>query len=123
MRYVTKHQRQRHQMIGDWRGLSDGPLLDLPAKKIDEVMVQVLKTWKLDERCREEDLATAWLELVGNFIGQYTAPDALNRGVLVVRVLQPALHHSLMMEKPRLLKRLQERFGKKELRDIRFRHG
>ena len=123
MRYVTKEQRRRHQMIEEWRGLSNGPIQDLPAKKIEDVLSQVLKTWKLDERFRQDDLAAAWQELVGDFIAQYTAPDALHRGVLIVRVLQPALHHSLMMKKSRLLKRLQERFGSEELKDIRFRHG
>lgn len=100
-----------------------GPILDLPARNVDEIVTQVLKSWKLDERLREDDLAAAWQELVGDFIAQYTAPHSLNRGILVVRVLQPALHHSLMMEKPKLLKRLQARFGVKELKDIRFRHG
>lgn len=123
MRYVTKQQRRRHALIGEWRGVENGPILDLPAKKVDEVVSQVLKAWKLDERLREDDLAAAWQELVGRFIAQHTAPDALHRGILVVRVLQPALHHSLMQEKPKLLKRLQARFGAKDLKDIKFRHG
>ena len=50
-------------------------------------------------------------------------PDSLKLGVLTVRVLQPAIHHTLLMEKARLLQRLQERFGKSTVREVKFRHG
>ena len=34
-----------------------------------------------------------------------------------------AIHHTLMQEKPKLLRALQERFGKSAVRDLKFRHG
>lgn len=123
MRFVTRQQRQRHDLIANWRGVEDGPLIDSPAVGLDSLIPAILKSWKLDERLHEEELSSAWRETVGDFIAQHTAPDSLKRGVLMVRVLQPTIHHTLMMEKGRLLKRMQERFGKDTVREVRFRHG
>lgn len=123
MRFVTRQQRLRHNLIADWRGVEDGPLMDSPAVGLDSLIPEILRAWKLDERLHEEELSSVWRETVGDFIAQHTAPDSLKRGVLTVRVLQPTIHHTLMMEKVRLLKRMQERFGKETVREVRFRHG
>jgi hypothetical protein len=45
------------------------------------------------------------------------------RGVLMVRLMQPAVHHALMMEKPRILARLREKLGHVGIKDLRFKHG
>ena len=58
-----------------------------------------------------------------NYVLEQTAPDAIKRGVLTVRVLQPAIHHTLMQQKVTLLKKLQQHFGADVVKDIRFRHG
>jgi predicted nucleic acid-binding Zn ribbon protein len=123
MRWANRRERLRHQAITEWRGVEDGPLMDSHAQNLGAIIPQILKTWKLDERLREDDVAAAWEGIVGSFNARHTAPDGLKRGVLTVRVLQPALHHTLMMQKGALLKRLQERFGEKEIKDLRFRHG
>jgi predicted nucleic acid-binding Zn ribbon protein len=123
MRKVTRQQRQRHRVIEDWRGVAGEPLLDLPAQKLSTVMHDVLHAWKLDERLRAEEVTQTWKEIVGDFLAQHTAPDGIKRGLMTVRVLQPSIHHTLMMEKSRLLRRLQERFGVNEVREIKFRHG
>ena len=96
--------------------------MDSHAQSLGAIIPQILKTWKLDERLREDDVAAAWEGIVGAFNARHTAPDGLKRGVLTVRVLQPALHHTLMMQKGSLLKRLQERFGEKEIKDLRQPH-
>lgn len=123
MRYVTRQQRQRHQIIADWRGAVGEPVQDLPALGMDTLIPEILKVWKLDGRLREEQVSAAWNELVGDFIAKHTAPDSIKRGVIMVRVLQPSIHHTLMMEKGKLLRRLQERFGADEVKDVKFRHG
>lgn len=123
MRYASKHKRLRHQLIADWRGMEDGPLNNSEVTDMAALVPQILKAWKLDERLRGDDVAAAWREMVGDFIARQTAPDGLKRGVLTIRVLQPAIHHTLMMEKARLLAKLQERFGQGEVRDVKFRHG
>jgi Dna[CI] antecedent, DciA len=123
MRFVTRQQILRYQLVSDWRGADDGPLNDCPLRTLGELVPEVMKGWRLHEKLREEDVAAAWIEIVGGMLARDTAPDGLKRGVLTIRVLQPAVHHELMMRKRQLVAKLQERFGKDELKDVKFRHG
>lgn len=123
MRRASKQQRLRHQLVADWRGAMGAPLIDNPIVTLQSIIPGVLKEWKLDDALRLDDAAAAWREIVGGFIAQQTMPDSLKRGVLTVRVLQPAMHHTLLMEKARLVQKLQERFGKTVVREVKFRHG
>lgn len=123
MRYASKSKRLRHRLIAEWRGVEDGPLNDCGTVGLGALVPQILKTWKLDEKQRGEEITAAWREIVGEFIAKHTAPDTIKRGVLSVRVLHSTIHHTLMMEKAKLLAKLQERFGKTEVREVKFRHG
>jgi predicted nucleic acid-binding Zn ribbon protein len=90
---------------------------------VGELVPGILKGWKLDEKQRGEEITAVWREVVGEFFAQHTAPDTIHRGVLTVRVLHSTIQHALTMEKPRLLARIQDRFGKDGVRDLKFRHG
>jgi hypothetical protein len=123
MRYASKSKRLRHNLVASWRGVEDGPLNDSETVGVGELMASILKEWRLDEKQRGEEITAAWREIVGEFFAKHTAPDTIKRGVLTIRILQPTVHYALTMEKARLLARLQERFGKSEVRDVKFRHG
>jgi hypothetical protein len=46
----------------------------------------------------------------------------LSRGVLTVQVLQPSVRYELESNwRPKILAKLQERFGKKTVREVKFR--
>lgn len=123
MRYPSKQQRIRHRLITQWRNVEGEPLQDLPPLSLSDVIPQVLKTWKLDDRMKAEEMLTAWKDIVGDFVAQHTAPEGIKRNVLIIRLTQPAIHHTLMMRKTELLKKLQQQFGAKTIKDIRFQHG
>ncbi len=123
MRYASKQKRLRHQLLANWRGVEDGAVNDCEPVGLGELMPRILREWKLDEKRRGEEITAAWREIVGEFFAQHTAPDAIRRGVLTIRVAQPTVHHALSMQKGRLLERLQERFGKDEVREVKFRNG
>lgn len=123
MRRASRQQRLRHRTIAEWRGVEDGPLINNAAVTLQSVISVVLKQCKLDDKMKLDDVASAWRGLVGEFISQTTAPDSLKRGVLTVRVLQPAIHHTLAMQKGSLLQKLRAHFGDDVIKDIRFRHG
>ena len=123
MRFPTRQQKLRYELVSEWRGLQDGPLNDCPLRTLDKLVPEVMKGWRLDEKLREEDVAAAWINIVGGMLAKDTAPDGLKRGVLTVRVLQPAAHHELMMRKRQLVAKLQGIFGKENLKDVKFRHG
>lgn len=122
-RQPTAQQRYRHALIAAWRGVEDGPLVDLPLRSVADLVGKVVAQAGLGDRLRLEEVLGAWREIVGDFLFQHSRPDAIQRGVLTVRVLQPSVHHALSMERPRILRRLQERLKNAGIRDVRLKHG
>ncbi len=122
-RKPTAAQYRRHALIAAWRGVDDGPVIDLPLCNVADLVGKVMKEAGLGERMKLEQVLEAWKEIVGDFLFQHSRPDSVQRGVLMVRVLQPSVHHALMMERPRILKRLQERLKNSGIKDVRLKHG
>jgi len=73
----------------------------------DEALSGILKALNLNDGIEEEKLAGAWVEIVGEFIGQHTKPVSLKKGFLRLQVLQPAMRFHLEQEKGRILAKLQ----------------
>jgi predicted nucleic acid-binding Zn ribbon protein len=114
----------RAAVIAEWRGL--------PAKKVrpdhwqapGDLLPKLMQQLGLSERIRETEVMDAWKQIVGEFIAAHSAPVSLRMGVLVVRVLQPALHYQFeQISKTEILRKLKQRFGTKIIREIRFRVG
>lgn len=122
-RKATASQKLRHALITEWRGAPNGPVLDLPVRSAAELALKIVSEAGIAGRLRMEDVAAAWSQAVGAYISRHTNPDSITRGVLTVRVLQPAIHHALMQEKPAILRKLIAKLGAKGVRDVRFRHG
>jgi hypothetical protein len=116
-------QRQRRSLLSDWRGVEEPRYPERPAKSLADLVQPILEQCGLADRARLEEVLAAWREIVGDCLAQHTRPDTLSRGVLGVRLLQPAVHHALMQEKPRILSRLRARLPKAGIRDVRFQHG
>jgi predicted nucleic acid-binding Zn ribbon protein len=119
----SRVQKQRHALISAWRGAPEPPLVNLPARNAGDLVGAILKQCGLAERAKLEEVLEVWREIVGEFLFQQTRPDSVVRGVLVVRLMQPAVHHALMMEKPRILERLRAKLGHVGIKDLRFQHG
>ena len=122
-RKPTATMRLRHNLLSAWRGVDNGPLIDLPTLKVGDLATQIMAKYGMANRVKLEDILAAWEEIVGSFLFKMTHPDAFERGVLTVRLIQPSAHHALMQEKVKILKRLQEKLPDAKIRDIRFRHG
>jgi predicted nucleic acid-binding Zn ribbon protein len=114
----------RAAVIAEWRGL--------PAKKTRpdrwqapaDLLPKLMKELGLSERLHESEVFDAWKQIVGEFIAAHSAPVSLRACVLVVRVLQPALHYQFeQISKTEILRKLKQRFGTKIIREIRFRVG
>jgi predicted nucleic acid-binding Zn ribbon protein len=119
----TRHQWARHALISAWRGAPEPSLINIPTKVAGDLIGGILKQAGLAERAQLEEVLEVWREIVGEYLFQQTQPDSVTRGVLTVRLTQPAVHHALMMEKPRILARLRERLGHVGIKDVRFKHG
>ncbi|MCF7788299.1 MAG: DUF721 domain-containing protein [Prosthecobacter sp.] len=122
-RKPTAAMRRRHNLISAWRGVEDGPLMDLPTLRVGDIATQIMAKAGMANRVKLEDILAAWQEIVGAFLFKLTRPDTFERGILTVRLMQPTAHHALMQEKVKILKRLQEKLPDAKIKDVRFRHG
>jgi len=122
-RKPTARQIIRHRLVAAWRGVADGPLMDLPALTVAELAPKIVAQCGLANRVKLEDILAAWEEIVGAFLFKLSRPDAIERGILTVRLMQPTAHHALSLEKTKILARLQAKLPDAKIRDIRFRHG
>src|SRR5947208_3587127 len=103
---------------------SQGPSAIMRRQSPSELMPRVMQHLDLRERVREPAVIDAWSNIVGDFIAAHSAPVGLRDGILYVRVLQPALHYELeQISKSEILRKLNQRFGAKTIRNIRFRVG
>ncbi len=113
----------RARVIAEWRGYNEKPFPRHDAKGAADLIAQVMKEIGLGDRLREEQVLSAWKEVVGDFISQHSTPRKLVDGVLQVRVLQPSMLYELdRTMRPEILRKLKARFGK-IVRDVRFRVG
>lgn len=122
-RIPTSSQRRRHALISAWRGVDEGPILDLPVLSVADLVGKVVAQAGIGDRMKLEEVLAAWREIVGDFLFQHSCPDSIQRGVLMVRVLQPTVHHALAAERPRILKRLQSLLKNAGIKDVRLKHG
>jgi predicted nucleic acid-binding Zn ribbon protein len=114
----------RALVVTEWRGLPEGKLRPDKWQRLGDVMPKLVQQLGLSDRLKENEITNAWRQIVGDFIAAHSAPVTLRDGVLVVRVVQPALHYQFeTISKPEILRRLKQRFGSKLIRDLRFRVG
>lgn len=112
----------RARVIAEWRGYAESGGGPDKCAAVGEVIQRLLPKLGLGERVGEAEVRGAWLELVGDFIARHAVPSGLSRGVLTVQVLQPSVRYELESNwRPKILAKLQERFGKKTVREVRFR--
>jgi len=114
----------RARVLYEWRGLPQPiPRPDRLITVADGVS-RLMKSLGLQDRLRQEEVLSAWREIVGDFIAGHSQPTRLQAGVLIVQVLQPTMHYELdRVWKPTILEKLRARFGPRSVREIRFRIG
>lgn len=82
-----------------------------------EVLPKLMQQFCLRERLHETEVIDAWKQIVGDFIAAHSAPLSLREGVLLVRVLRPALHCQFeTISRAEILRKLKQRFGGKTIR-------
>ena len=108
----------------DWLGLAQVKGGKVAAASVYFDNLGLMQQLGLSERLHETEVIDAWKNIVGEFIAAHSCPISLRAGVLLVRVLQPTLHYQFeQISKAEILRKLKQRFGRKIIRDIRFRVG
>lgn len=114
----------RATVLYEWRGLPEVTRATDRWQASSDLLPALMQKLGLKERLRQNEVIDAWSSIVGDFIGAHSTPASLRDGILYVRVLQPALHYELeQVGKAGILRKLKQRFGRKTIRDVRFRLG
>lgn len=119
----ARDMRLRRQVLAEWRGVAP-PRIDHPSKNLADAIGPALEKLGAKVSFSEEDIMEAWVDIVPQIISGNTRPSALRNGVLEISVLQPAILYTLERQMKReILSRLQSLFGRRHIRDVRFRIG
>lgn len=112
----------RAAALREWRGLPEPPPKPDRTVSVGAVLEKLIPKLGLRERIDEEQIGQVWRAVVGEFLAAHSKPSALRDGVLYVDVLQPTVRYELDRQwKRKILTRLQEAFGRKTIREVRFR--
>jgi predicted nucleic acid-binding Zn ribbon protein len=117
-------RRLQRKVIADWRGVYIPPDLSGYERKVGDVVGRIMKRAGIEDRLNHEEVAADWEAIVGEFLAKYSRPVSLRRGVLQVAVIQASVRYDLERRLKRdILLRLQERYGKQKVRDVKFQNG
>ena len=118
-----QQKKARARILAEWRGGIDPPN---PARNIhrpDEYLEQLLKSLGVSDGVDEMRLKEVWGAVAGEFVAQHTVPESIRNGVLVLRVLQPAMKFHLQQMSGKLLENLHRELGKKTVKKVVFKIG
>ena len=117
-------QSFRRRVIEEWRGFSEPDEQGDRTVSVREVLEGLAPKLGLANRLRQEEIVSAWAEIVGDFFARHSRPTKLDQGILIVNVLQPTVLYELDRQgKALILTRLKARFGSKLIKELRFRLG
>jgi predicted nucleic acid-binding Zn ribbon protein len=116
----------RAQVMREWRphlGVAGGQG-QKSAQSTDKLVPLVMKHLGLEQRLQQSQVFHCWPDIVGSDVARHAQPVSLRNGLLVVGVDHPVwLQELSRYHKPLILQKVQERVGKKAVRDICFRIG
>ncbi len=93
-------------------------------KKLKDLLPQVLAEISKNYHERPDLILAVWPEIIGEKLAPMTHALSFSEGILTVKVKNSTLHSLLVQhERPKLLKKLRERFPSSEIRNINFRIG
>lgn len=117
----------RRRVLHEWQPLLSNadPLgASSSANSTDKLVPAVMKKLGLEQRLQQSQAFYLWPTIVGSDIARHAQPVSLRNHLLVVAVDHPVwLQELSRYHKPLILQRVQERVGKKTVRDIAFRIG
>ena len=122
MRYRPRRPL-KDRVVAEWRGYWEPQDVSGYAHSVGDAIDKTMKGLGLNDRFHEEQVFEAWAELVDDFVAQNARPVALQKKVLQIQVLHSTIHYELERMKGRILQKMQQRFGRENIREIRFRLG
>ncbi len=89
-------------------------------RSLSELLPEILRNEGLETPLREKRILSAWTELMGQAVGQYTGEKFIKNQTLYVKILSPALRADLSLNRSAIVQRLNQAAGAFVISDIRF---
>lgn len=80
----------------------------------------MLRRFGIDNAIAQNNALNIWNDVVGETVAKNAIPDRVEHGVLIVKVSSPTWRQELYFQKDEIIKKLNNKIGKKVIRDIRF---
>ncbi|MGN1246477.1 MAG: DUF721 domain-containing protein [Muribaculaceae bacterium] len=93
----------------------------IEAETVGEIINRLLKAENLEEKFDEQRVVALWPEIVGQGINRYTVNRYVRDGVLCVTISSAPLRNELMLNRSRLVDRINDFIGKRVIREVVFR--
>ena len=87
-------------------------------QKIDEVIKEYLKAFKIDDKLKEVELIKSWESVVGKTISRSTDNIYIKNRILFVKLRSSVIRNELFMIRDGLKKTLNEKVGQSVIDDI-----
>jgi len=114
----------RRKVLAEWRGHDTPESAPDRTKNAGAAAGELLRRLIGTDAAREAEVQRAWDGIVGAFLASHSRPVRFRDGLLVVQVLQPTVRYELeRVWRKRIIEKLQERFGPRAVREVRFRLG
>ena len=91
------------------------------AEPVGDIITRLLKAENLEQKFDEQRVAAMWKDVVGQGINRYTVNRSVRNGVLYVTISSAPLRNELMMNRSRLVSRINDFMGHEVIHDIVFR--
>ena len=93
----------------------------IEAETVGEIITRLLKAENLEEKFDAQRVAALWPDIVGQGINRYTVDRYVRGGVLYVTISSAPLRNELMLNRSRLVDRINDFIGKRVIREVVFR--
>ncbi len=92
-------------------------------QRISEYIDEVFAKNGIKRAIKRAEVAILWPKVVGKKVAKFSSAKSFNAGILMVEVSDNETVTHLTMQRQHFLKSYKEKFGVKDIKDIRFRVG
>jgi len=89
-------------------------------KMIGETLQSLLQHMGIEQKINRYKVLDLWPELVGEKIADISNAETVRDKILYVKVKSMTWRTELLFQKPHILKKIESKFGKNIITDIRF---
>ncbi len=122
-RAIDTQRKARARILVEWLGGLNPPDPSRNIHQPGEYVDALLKSIGVSDGVDEERLREVWGQVAGQFVAQHTVPESIRGGVLVLRVLQPAMKFHLQQMSGKLLGNLHRELGTDTVKKVVFKIG